>query len=181
LRQNGGNNQNSSGYNSSSSNSGSETFEARFQHRFKTPQFLPPPEPYTDCAKTYPSRSQQQQQQQQSTFYTTDLGGRKENLTFFRPAADDRVLIRQGSVEKFSALYNANDSSAANAAPTFTSLGRPPKRSGGGNVAAATSNYSSLSRPNRQNAVRVTSGGNGYVRQVSGPKGVYGQPSPSPR
>lgn len=54
-----GHNNNSSGYNSSSSNSGGETFEARFQHRFKTPQFLPPPEPYGNCAKTYPSRSQQ--------------------------------------------------------------------------------------------------------------------------
>ena len=48
----------SSGYNSSaSSNSGGESFEARFQHRFKTPQFLPPPEPYANIAKTYPSRS----------------------------------------------------------------------------------------------------------------------------
>ena len=50
-------------FSSSSSNSGGETFEARFQHRFKTPQFLPPPEPFTNCAKTYPSRSSSNLQQ----------------------------------------------------------------------------------------------------------------------
>merc|ERR1719411_438997 len=41
-----------------SGNSG-ETFESRFAHMFKSPQYLPPPEPFTQCAKTYPSRSQQ--------------------------------------------------------------------------------------------------------------------------
>ena len=42
-----------------SGNSG-ETFESRFSHMFKSPQYLPPPEPFTQCAKTYPSRNQQQ-------------------------------------------------------------------------------------------------------------------------
>ena len=37
-----------------------ETFESRFANLFKSPQYLPPPEPFTQCAKTYPSRSQQQ-------------------------------------------------------------------------------------------------------------------------
>lgn len=36
-----------------------ETFESRFANMFKTPQYLPPPEPFTQCAKTYPSRSNQ--------------------------------------------------------------------------------------------------------------------------
>eukprot|EP00095_Tigriopus_kingsejongensis_P012069 maker-scaffold60_size442463-snap-gene-0.24 protein:Tk12069 transcript:maker-scaffold60_size442463-snap-gene-0.24-mRNA-1 annotation:"wasp-interacting protein vrp1p" len=50
----------SSGYNSSaSSNSGGESFEQRFQNRFKTPQFLPPPEAFLGEAKTYQSRNQQ--------------------------------------------------------------------------------------------------------------------------
>ena len=55
-------------FSSSSSNSGGETFEARFQHRFKTPQFLPPPEPFTNCAKTYPSRSASNLQQSEWNF-----------------------------------------------------------------------------------------------------------------
>eukprot|EP00094_Tigriopus_californicus_P007331 TCALIF_07056-PA protein Name:"Similar to vrp1 Verprolin (Schizosaccharomyces pombe (strain 972 / ATCC 24843))" AED:0.07 eAED:0.11 QI:644/0.83/0.85/1/0.5/0.42/7/0/483 len=55
------NNNVSSGYNSSaSSNSGGESFEQRFQNRFKTPQFLPPPEPYVGVTKTYPSKTQPQ-------------------------------------------------------------------------------------------------------------------------
>ncbi len=47
----------SSGYNSASSTSGGESFESRFGGRFKTPQFLPPPEPFTGCPKTYPSKA----------------------------------------------------------------------------------------------------------------------------
>merc|ERR1719220_2200190 len=55
LRGNGG----VAGGNGSSSHTG-ETFESRFSNLFKSPQYLPPPEPFTQCAKTYPSRSQQQ-------------------------------------------------------------------------------------------------------------------------
>ena len=55
LRGNGG----GAGGNGSSSHTG-ETFESRFSNLFKSPQYLPPPEPFTQCAKTYPSRSQQQ-------------------------------------------------------------------------------------------------------------------------
>ena len=47
---------NSSGYNSSASSTG-ESFESRFFSRFKAPQFLPPPEPFSGCQKTYPSKS----------------------------------------------------------------------------------------------------------------------------
>jgi len=49
---------------SNSSNSGGETFESRFASRFKNPQFLPPPEPFTQCQKTYPSKTQPQRQGQ---------------------------------------------------------------------------------------------------------------------
>ena len=45
----------SSGQNSADQYSG--TFEGRFSSMFKTPQFLPPPEPFTASAKTYPSRN----------------------------------------------------------------------------------------------------------------------------
>ena len=55
LRGNGG----GAGGNGSSSHTG-ETFESRFSNLFKLPQYLPSPEPFTQCAKTYPSRSRQQ-------------------------------------------------------------------------------------------------------------------------
>jgi len=61
---------NSSGYSSSSNNSGGDSFEARFQSKFRTPQFLPPPEPFSGGAKTYPSKVAQQQQQQQNRTLT---------------------------------------------------------------------------------------------------------------
>ena len=35
--------------------------KASSNNMFKSPQHLPPPEPFTQCAKTYPSRSQQTQ------------------------------------------------------------------------------------------------------------------------
>ena len=41
-------------------NSGDQScgsFEARFSSMFKTPQFLPPPEPFIASTKTYPSRN----------------------------------------------------------------------------------------------------------------------------
>ena len=41
--------------NSGDQSSGS--FEARFSSMFKTPQFLPPPEPFIASTKTYPSRN----------------------------------------------------------------------------------------------------------------------------
>lgn len=41
--------------NAGDQNSGS--FEARFSSMFKTPQFLPPPEPFIASTKTYPSRN----------------------------------------------------------------------------------------------------------------------------
>ena len=41
--------------NSGDQNFGS--FEARFSSMFKTPQFLPPPEPFIASTKTYPSRT----------------------------------------------------------------------------------------------------------------------------
>ena len=63
LRQNNNEKSNGNGYASSSSNSGSESFESRFASRFKSPQFLPPPEPFSQCPKTYPSKTQQQQGQ----------------------------------------------------------------------------------------------------------------------
>ena len=37
----------------------SGSFEARFSSMFKTPQFLPPPEPFIASSKTYPSRTTQ--------------------------------------------------------------------------------------------------------------------------
>lgn len=43
-----------------SDNSGDQnfgSFEARFSSMFKTPQFLPPPEPFIASTKTYPSRT----------------------------------------------------------------------------------------------------------------------------
>lgn len=45
---------------STGQNSGDQycgTFEGRFSSMFKTPQFLPPPEPFAASAKTYPSRN----------------------------------------------------------------------------------------------------------------------------
>ena len=33
------------------------SFEARFASMFKTPQFLPPPEPFIATTKTYPSKN----------------------------------------------------------------------------------------------------------------------------
>ena len=36
------------------------SFETRFASKFKSAQFLPAPEPFTDCQKTYPSRNNQQ-------------------------------------------------------------------------------------------------------------------------
>ncbi len=52
----------------SNSGSGGETFESRFSHLFKAPQYLPPPEPFSQCAKTYPSRNQQQRTSADSLF-----------------------------------------------------------------------------------------------------------------
>merc|ERR1712013_621188 len=46
----------SSGYNSSAS-SGGESFEARFSGKFRSMQYLPPPEPFNRCQKTYPSKT----------------------------------------------------------------------------------------------------------------------------
>jgi len=46
----------SSGYNSSTSSTG-ENFESRFSSRFRAIQFLPPPEPFSGCQKTYPSKN----------------------------------------------------------------------------------------------------------------------------
>ena len=56
---NGNGNNGNNGERGSHHHSG-ETFESRFANLFKSPQYLPPPEPFTQCAKTYPSRSQQQ-------------------------------------------------------------------------------------------------------------------------
>jgi len=46
----------SSGYNSSAS-SGGDSFEARFSGKFRSMQYLPPPEPFNRCQKTYPSKT----------------------------------------------------------------------------------------------------------------------------
>jgi WAS/WASL-interacting protein len=43
-----------SSYTSNSSNG--ESFESKFASRFKTLHFLPPPEPFSGCQKTYPSK-----------------------------------------------------------------------------------------------------------------------------
>merc|ERR1711962_776339 len=50
----------------------SGSFEARFSSMFKTPQFLPPPEPFIASTKTYPSRNTGQST---SNNYNTDERG----------------------------------------------------------------------------------------------------------
>ena len=44
----------------------SSTLESRFSHLFKAPQFLPPPDPFTQIPKTYPSKMNSSQQQSKS-------------------------------------------------------------------------------------------------------------------
>ena len=46
------------GNNGTSGGGGGESFESKFAPRFKTLQFLPPPEPFSGCQKTYPSKQQ---------------------------------------------------------------------------------------------------------------------------
>ena len=78
--------------NAGDQNSGS--FEARFSSMFKTPQFLPPPEPFIASTKTYPSRNttgtststnNYNNEERGITFVTTKSGQRKSRKSVPAP------------------------------------------------------------------------------------------------